>query len=255
MRIISKFSDYYDGIQGMDTNHNDIWLRKEKSWNPWELLDIAEFDMYSNKQNNQDKITDLFEPRRFFYQGLNLNNYSLEKHLIGFCGKIYPIIIAVGDTRLGAYPSYKRKKLAPDVVIRDYDSVIEFIETHKIKEKTYKFSFTKPVEFKKEMDDYFNGDHSFLTELFFKLNTPVFVLQRNLDSDNKDKQYDYEILESCSLKELHFQQVHDAYSTYQEITMFRDGVLGCTEQITEISDEDRIKQHGYHDYSFKTRPI
>ena len=57
------------------------------------------------------------------------------------------------------------------------------------------------------------------------------------------------------LKDVSFYKVWDPYQAYQELDMYISGVLGQQEKETiNISDKDRIYQHGFDSYSFRKLP-
>ena len=56
------------------------------------------------------------------------------------------------------------------------------------------------------------------------------------------------------LSQLNFEKQFDPYSAYQEIEMWIGGVLTNNETIPEISDKDKINQHGFDKWSFRKQP-
>jgi hypothetical protein len=57
------------------------------------------------------------------------------------------------------------------------------------------------------------------------------------------------------LSELQFYKLMDPYQIYQELDMYVCGVLGQqAKEIVQISDKDRINQHGFDKYSFRKPP-
>jgi hypothetical protein len=60
---------------------------------------------------------------------------------------------------------------------------------------------------------------------------------------------------NVNLKDLQFQRMVDPYTAFQEISMFIGGVLGSPEkEVTELTEKDRIQQHGFNKWSFRKLP-
>jgi len=78
-------------------------------------------------------------------------------------------------------------------------------------------------------------------ELFFKLNTPVYLIDGS------------EIIINPNLRELNFHKFKDPFTTYQDISMFMGGVLSNTGPKTiNIKDKDMLFKKGFDNTSFKT---
>lgn len=61
---------------------------------------------------------------------------------------------------------------------------------------------------------------------------------------------------NCDLKKVQFYKVMDAFTIYQEISMYVDGCLSSPgNQIIEVEDKYKIEGHGFDRYSFKKTPI
>jgi len=63
---------------------------------------------------------------------------------------------------------------------------------------------------------------------------------------------DQKVESNVNLRELGFPKVMDPYTAFQEISMFIGGVLGNHEkEVTELTEKDRIQQHGFDKWSFR----
>ena len=76
MRIISDFHDYYDCVQKMGQDLNTVYIRKRKEVN----LDMFPFSNFLNKFRG--------------WEGIYPKIY-----IVGFCGKIYPVMCVNKDLR------------------------------------------------------------------------------------------------------------------------------------------------------------
>src|SRR5690349_4570864 len=68
MRIISKFRDYYDGVQSGYAKDDIVWVRTPKT------------------MPNKYKIWGSYHDRSLTCKGIV---YPMDRDVIGFCGKIY----------------------------------------------------------------------------------------------------------------------------------------------------------------------
>jgi hypothetical protein len=214
MLIISKFKDYYDGIVGTYGIDKTIVYNRE----------LDEID--------NDKIyrvfRDLFSVRKFY----SINFFNLKKDsdydeitsfVIGFCGKLY-----IG------WKLY----LKTNVVDITYDKnlIVNNLNLSK-KDK---------IDFDNVYNQIINFDPIDIHREYY---TPIFI---------HDKSYYYnkkQFVINPILSEYKFYKVIDPVTTFQEIQMYISGVLGSNEKnIIEIDDKYKIPQHGFDNWSFKTRP-
>jgi len=235
MRIISKVREYYDGVQGIDLEKSDVWCRERETVDPWETLDINNIlktQPYAY-ESDYDAINKIFSRRR---RDSYVRNYTLHFILFGFCGKIYPMIIAVPDKEFSTYGGFK--KLKNDVVIRSYDGMVSFLSETKPKDKHIDMNM---------FSTFFNTEYTFLNEVFIKLHVPYFSLQLIGKTIWLETNPD--------LTALYVKEQYDAYTIYQEISMYLFGVLGSKEDIPPMSNESIKQAHGFdHKYAFKKEP-
>ena len=210
MRIISKFRDYYDCIQGMGVDLSNTYIRKCVN------IDVHKDDFPMMPTLRTYTFTEI-RPIR-----------------IGFCGKFYAVIkTIVRDER-----TYKETAK----FFYDFES---FDAYH---EKFHKgLAYYRNTAWYRE---FFDLDMSKYEELFFEHKVPIFAF-RYCDDDRK-----FVLQLNPCLRDLSFQHHVDPYTAFQEIAMYRSGVLGCMEADTvNISDEDMKKQKGFgHKYAFKKEP-
>jgi len=200
VKIISKFKDFYDGAgQYTDT---PLYLRETKELDPPE----AE------------------EPWCIAQRGKRQGEYN-KRFLIGFCGKMYPMVrrsVYKDDIRLS------RKFLY---------TLDEYMEGRdKKKEKrSWRHWWTGKQD---RIEDFYSSDHQEYTYLFHQHKVPVFVTQN--------------MVLNPVLVNIEFYKVFNSYSAYQEIEMFISGVLGTKENdMIDIDDKYRIESHGFDKHSFR----
>lgn len=236
MYIISKHKDYYDSVahsKGIDKTI--IYNRKTE--------EIADSEFYNDvralyRKNQKIKCYFPSEQQLNYYSKKGLKEFHTA--IIGFCGKIYPILIATYYV-----PATSRYTMVTEekVIIHDLDKIREMCDK--------KISYFNPKKFS-NYEEMFTSKN--ILDIFFKYKTPCFMLT-NVDvgvfgivgRDNKNL-----ILNPC-LKDYEFFKVVDPFQAFQEIEMFISGVLGINSQkIIEVSDKSKIEGHGF-DYKTSFR--
>lgn len=212
MKIVSDFSDFYDGVSRGFYSDDILFIRKT-SEAPKEIA------LYAQKYFN-----DLF-PYSSLLSGKYDSNRSLilDCELILFCGKTYPYIRA--------------RQILPYVnkCFYSYASLLEYMRNDKqpipsylIKQITeFFFSFCK-------MD---------CMDLNVKFSTPIFKVTFDKTEESES---------NPNLRASEFFKAVDTYQVYQELSMFIGGILAKSEnEMVKISDKDKLLQHGFDKQSFR----
>lgn len=235
MRIISKYTDYYDCIQYHGADDEDMWLRKkEEHWN------LPEFG---------DKLDYPYSER------------TCDFAIIGFCGKLYPVV------RTSIPSSYffrenKASYIANHRYFYDQESLEVYYKNLKdcdekkdldgyvekaVKRKFYKWSYSH-----KTVKDHFEYSGKDFSEFFIKYNIPIFTVRRSYLGRST---HGLLITFNDELDMYGFQQIMDPYTAYQELSMYIGGVLRRPENpVIDISDEDMAACKGFNEWSFRTTP-
>lgn len=207
MRIKSNFKDYYDISQSFDKT---------------ETLYVREENLFVKKHN-----------REFLRAGyLSEAQYSVDAVLgyIGFCGYLYP---------------YAKVK---DRTFYNAEDLMNFIKDLGVEEKTSRFisSVYLHLNYRKEVENFFNKKPSILSNLFHEHNCPVFNYELGKENDR--------LFVNPSLKEMKFMTIKDPYQAYQDISTFVSGVLNNKENpMILISDTDKLAKHGFDKWSFRKK--
>lgn len=223
MLINSAFKDYYDNIMSTGVDRDCIYNRK----------------------------TEAVEYRKTIYPHLytegddRFNKYVFHPLIIGFCGKLYPVI------RITKKELVSEK--SNNTYIYNMNDFLEFMNINKIKKfkRINKYS----IQAEKSIKNYFDKSYQKLEIVFREFNIPVFIL----GSDESITNYGYRpsiLTINPRLKDFDFIRVKDPYTAYQEIFMYIAGVLGTPEKkMLSVSDKVKAQQYG-HDgkYSFKKPP-
>ena len=214
MLIISKFKDYYDGVVGTYGIDKTIVFNRE--------LDVID----------DNKIYSLFRDLTRINQFYTFNFFHIKKDsifdnfsifIVGFCGKMY-----IG------WKIYNNNK------------VIDFIYDKEFIKSNLKLTKKEKVDFENIYNQIINFDS---IDIHREYNTPIFIY----DEDYFIRKRGFVI--NPILSDYKFYRVIDPVTAFQEIQMYISGVLGSNEKnIIEIDDKYKIPQHGFDNWSFKTRP-
>jgi len=235
MLIISKLSDYYDGVVGtIGVDKTIVYKREfvefenEKDF-PKEFK-IEKYGGYGNTYKNHFTNLNSYQTKSKKYEGY-------VPFIVGFCGKLY----------IGWKFYYKKKPKYP----YDYSETIVDI--------TYDLDFVKKhVDFKR-WNRNLNDDINYVLNydpinIFRDVKAPVFIYDFDIEyyyGYRSTKRFYINPL----LKKYHFYKVLDTYTTFQEIQMFISGVLGTGEkEIIEVDNKHKITQHGFDKWSFRKEP-
>jgi hypothetical protein len=241
MYIISKNKDYYDGVVG------SVGLDKTLVYER-EFVEIEDYLEFPNEfRNNQPW------KRNKNNHFLNLNSFSIRKEskyrasdsfIIGFCGKLY----------LGWKFHWEEKELQEyggwyDMMKTDIIYGYENAKEH-LNEISWKSNLADDVKYVLDYDP---------MNLFREFKTPVFLYDSYYNRTSIGNYWHHNkprfIINPC-LKEWEFYKVVDAFTAFQEISMFIGGVLGIGEkEIIEVEDKYKITQHGFdYKWSFRREP-
>ncbi len=225
MRIISKFHDYYDCVQSQGQDQTLIYLRKRR----------------------------VVEGRRMHYPFPYFTytyRSKIEVHqwIVGFCGKIYPIL----DVSKKMYGGDDKEARCYSL-----DEVDIFVETHFNKREIDGYRAKSKSINRRWCGSYIrNNFKNFFAkckqqqEVFtsmFPVGCPIFVATTNKCYWNLITKITY----NDSLKELEFFRLFDTYSAFQEIAMYLGGQAQPNNPIPKVSDRDMVVAKGFDKYSFR----
>ena len=239
MYIISKHKDYYDGVVG--SVGMDKTLVYERTTE--EITDnnkmLKEFQASRNRGWMGTNRDNPFLNIGFAHvERDNPKKYDDEDFfIVGFCGKLY----------LGWKLYYKvmgwdletgeKKEFTKTDIVYGYDKVKKFL-----KDSYWRGNLENDIKYLMDYDP---------INMFRELKTPVFIY----DSERRKPRADDALIINPILKEWEFYKVIDAFTAFQEISMFIGGVLGIGEkEIVEVEDKYKIGQHGFDKWSFRREP-
>jgi len=237
MKLIGKIHDYYDNCQCYGIDPSIVFDRTPRAGNQA----INDWILDQTKEHRQHKP---------FYQNNNLDFLSLQ--VIGFCGKLYPVVVFNTEFvtsnlidvahRECYYDHDQLQKLITLLETKPYQPLLSFIITSiRYNEKT----ITKVIDnLEHRMKQIRNLDAN---HLFINHRVPFF------HAELKNNQRCYEPVTLLPvLKSFDFYKAVNPFTAFQEISMYLGGIIPKqTPDLVSISDKDRIFQHGFNKYSFR----
>jgi hypothetical protein len=227
MLIASKFHDYYDSIRAYGVDRSVVYIRSESRTVLDETLTPYQENFFITR--NRERFV-----------------YEVQKHIIGFCGNLYPVV----EFRRVITDGPNKSKFFYDI-----ESLREFMDSLRIRiQRGYSYwGDNYQIKDEASLEKFFSATKfQTLKQEFRRHNTPVFIVGR-LD---KDKPHDDILVCNPILRHLQFQKVKDPFTAFQDIFSYISGVLGVGERpMVKVSDKTKAAKAG-HDgkYSFRRPP-
>lgn len=256
MKIISKYSDYYDSAMGQGIDTSLIYKREGALDAP-----IESYICWSSAALCSQEFTKMsryfgriLNPEYFagsWWSGTaknkNLHNYARalaagiretiaskylvefsDVNIIGFCGKIYityelRISTANSDKHWDITVANKENKYFNMMPKKQQDRVVVG-----------------------EVNDIFRGN---VDDIFLHFGCPIFWI-RPINYHNR-----ISLIRNPILKDLGFPAILDPYTAFQEISMYMGSVFAKSEpSMEDISDESMTEAKGFDKWSFRKLP-
>lgn len=268
MKIISKFKDYYDQglgfVQGVDEDRDSLYLREKKIIED-ERLSTS---LYQGCASLLDRPPSSTSPSFYRRPSRHYNIPGVDRsyHLLYvlFCGKLY---------RRALFEYYERRP--SDITGKfinvpvSYNAYSAESLQHFLDSKTGGFTHKDfhPPSFAKnastDIDRLFGWYKRYglyrevgpdLQELLIKNRIIVAAECQAYGADGHTWE-EWVWVQDKPLRSIEFYKAVNAFEAYQEIDMYLSGVLGQANKDTvNISDKDRVAQHGYDEWSFRKMP-
>lgn len=213
MRIIADKKDYYDCVQAHGQDLSLIYLRKPEEV----ILDQKQW------------IFPLV--RSWFWHDIDI-------HIIGFCGKIYPVI-EFFDKQVRCFNM--------DEVDAFAESSLKSVERRIYQSKSKASWRLGRFGHRKDLARFFEEceqkQNSYMAQFMEKL-CPIFVA--TLKGGYKGS-----VTYNALLKPLEFFRIFDTYSAFQEIEMFMSNMAMPEKPMPVIPDDLKVHSRGFTDQSFR----
>lgn len=238
MHIIAKNKDYYDGVVGSVGMDKTIVYERETIEITEDKEMLKEFRHNRNASwyghNRENHFTNLN------YMSTKLDNkkkYDDNRFfIVGFCGKLYLGWKFSRTVEVWGENGMPCEEIRTDFIY-GYDNAKEYL-----KDDYWRSNIKDDIKYVMNYDP---------INMFRELKSPVFIY----DGDRSKPRMSDALIINPVLKEWEFYKVVDAFTAFQEISMFLGGVLGIGEkEIVEIEDKYKIGQHGFDKWSFRREP-
>ena len=223
MRLISKIHDYYDPLT--DSSDKSLIFKRD------------------NQEINLDLADELYSLSYCIRQTVTIGNYDrtcyIESSIVGFCGKIYPVI------KLNFQYAYEESNI---YYCYDMESVNQHFNWNEVKTNSRILFSVSDIE------NWFNGSSSRwldrnidfrkksnLLNMFKKHNVAYFHI------------YNGRIELYPILKKINFYKVFDIYSCMTALENYLTNELAPPDsmKILPISDKLKAETHGFDKHSFR----
>lgn len=226
MYILSDFHDYYDTCSSLGIDKQCPYQRKK-----------VEYEHKLGRSTDTPSVGSEYLVRK---NGRHYK-YKIFYRLVGFCGKIYPVVLVekygLSGSESGATISF----------FFNPGELLDHLSEEKVQYKQSRWYWRSDhtLDSVSGLASFFNPDtwKHFLV-YFQKHKVPIFILGSK-----------YCILNPC-LKDYGFQKIKDTFTAYQDIYMYISGVIGVeTKPTVKISDKDMAESKGHGGkYSFRKPP-
>lgn len=256
MRIISKFVDYYDNVQGLGIDSEDVYLREANSIKHNDIKQPILHDTLLNCPHTTPWERDA--------NNTQVEAYRFNPMIVGFCGK-HQLVFRFNDRKGNVHWLYSEEDVADFIATDPCNVGFKSLQKSYLPHKLPKWQrrFTR----KRNWGSLFRSDFTQETvaeafdevakinvdEVFRSTMSPIFLVHFSNFSTFGINTKEIEVEYNVKLDNLEYQRIVDPYTAFQEIAMYRSGVLGTGEpNMVTISDEHKRDAHGFDKRSFKT---
>lgn len=243
MRIFSKFHDYYDSCLAYGADPKASYTRNEREYTP--------------RKNWPVEVRTV--PLRVRFRsvvGRFLGRWpEYGQGIILFCGRVYPYVCFCKQTQSVNPLTKQLDRTKEFVYCYTIGQITEFFSKHGSKEE--KLQYFKPMtrkenSFRRAFELFFQQNQMperTVIDILFKIKSPCINIITRIPDSGNDK-----LVVNPELKKLQFYRIVDAYTAFQELSMFISGVMGgSAPPMIEISDKIRAEKHGFDKWSFRRK--
>lgn len=230
MRIIANNRDYYDCVQAHGQDRSLVYLRK-----PEEVR--LRRGLWPSHGKWPFPVIDAWW----------LWNYEIDQYIIGFCGKIYPMLEMFDNYRDNGRSS---KCFGMDEVDAFVEENLKSAEKRVYRglsvSRWWRNRGRRRRDFVKFFDDCKQQQDSY-TDYFLDKRCPIFVGKYSRWQESM-------ITYNALLHPYDFVRVFDPYSAFQEISMFMGSMAMPEKVMPIIPNELKIHSRGFDKWSFRRPP-
>jgi hypothetical protein len=257
MKIISKFKDYYDGVQSLGMDTQVIYFRAA------DTIDIPDPELFAaifNKHLEYGGHLDMRSNACHRY-----GNVHIIKVLLGFCGILYECYTVIEFTDLDKLTQlhfHVKDDLLEYLHSKSSDFFLDDLRYYAPRAQRER----KKIKWQDAIPELGLPDTKATCDnLFHALQQPIFLYPAYIYNAEFWKTSGWsrmikklqgkDLVINPRLHDLNFQKVKDAYQCYQELDMYLSGVLGKKENhIDTRTNIEKVRSHGFDEkYGFRKR--
>lgn len=160
---------------------------------------------------------------------------------VGLCGKVYRGINIDVVPKMFNDGGFERV----NKTVYDFDTFMAIVNEHEVELTQTRYKWQRLPELVDQIKAYFAAQGTNEWEDFMVTNKLV-TLAHGIGPHYQG---------NGTLKQYEFYRVMDAFQTYQEIDMYVSGTLTTPDApMIELTEKDRVQQHGFDKYSFRHKP-
>lgn len=256
MKIIpGNIHDYYDGCinqLGFSTEGN-IFHRTNETINLQIKVNVISYYPYKAEvsEKNNNPLVVIFENNQTGETtGFTKNHIFKFQHFsILFCGKIYNGIRC---------DFIKNEKIDKQEFFYNCEDLFKFFSKYEIilREKAERFRYGSVTKGYSPNSKPWYEKYFTIKDISEIARANKWVIANTTILENGMSKIGFgPVILNGELKKFHFYKVFDAYSAYQELSMWVDNLAYPGNVMIDIEDEYRIAAHGFdHKYAFRKEP-
>lgn len=242
MRIISKFRDYYDVIQGHGADSRLVMVREErlvtdKDAGYKQILNYYAPVLRERVESSYDRSDLRYYANYDRYYNPIKDWWRLQVgfKIVVFCGKPYPVFITERES--------KREAFKKDIrFIYDLQELNALVKEHEGNDL-----FERPSKWRARswaLEAYEHAMSKSWADVATEYKAPIMLVQSK-----------HLLTIYPELKKIQFYKKMEPWQAYQELSMFMGNIASPDNTPVTVSDKDRAAQHGFDmKYGFRKRP-
>lgn len=238
MRIISPFKDYYDNSLGyVSVDGEDIYIRKTECDEEKDYSFLL--GHIHNSRSGEFYKTPMLWREYSINQPRIVDSFDVSALWIVVCGKIYPCLV--------------QKKYTGDIfdVFYTPDAYLKARNDYIAKEKIKNSQRPWEERIENMVNRFFSAEaNESLTEWCVENKVITAIMFMGVTSEKRIVRMEM----NPKLSDYKFQKKMDGHILYQEINMFLGRLCSPEKVPVELTEKDRINQHGFDKWSFRKMP-
>jgi len=247
MRVISNFSDYYDGVLAYGHDDRDVVFNRREAVIYQEPL-TGKALWYGDHKFSPEyrKLEKLFSNTC-----IHAMNYLKGNRIARF--EIVTILLA-GKAYGGIRVKISSMLETFDETFYDEEALFKFLEKHEVDVKDRNETMSRA--WKRWNDPCMRTPREHLklrgvdfSDVALTMKAPIIVV---IEKEYREGNCAYA---NCRLEDYKFYRIMDAYTVFQEIDMFISGIMAPEGRpMVQIEDKYKILEHGFDKHSFRKSP-